>query len=116
MNDVLARWNDLESLEAIEEILSCCGSTAWAERMTSQRPFDDEASLLITSDEIWRSLCPADWLQAFKSHPRIGESRASVSMGAQSANWSGQEQKGVALAADDVKALLAEGNRAFEEK
>lgn len=116
MNDMLARWNESEPSEASEQVLPCCGSTVWAGRMTNERPFDDEASLLITSDEIWSSLGPPDWLEAFKSHPRIGELRASVPTGAQSANWSEQEQKDVAVAPDDVRIALAEGNRAFEEK
>lgn len=116
MNEALARWNKLEPSEAAKEILPCCGSPAWVEGMTSRRPFDDEDSLLISSDEVWRNLRSSDWLEAFKSHPRIGESRARVSTGARSANWSEQEQKDVAVAQDDVKHRLAEGNRAFEEK
>ena len=116
MNKVLAQWNKLESSEAAKELLPCCGSTAWVEGMTKKRPFDDEASLLISSDEVWRTLRSSDWLEAFKSHPRIGESRASVSTGGRSANWSEQEQKDVAVAQDDMRHRLAEGNRAFEEK
>jgi 2-oxo-4-hydroxy-4-carboxy-5-ureidoimidazoline decarboxylase len=116
MNEVLARWNGLDPQEAEKEILSCCGSNAWVRGMTSSRPFDDEASLLIASDEVWRNLAPHDWLEAFKSHPRIGESRASVSSGARSENWSEQEQKGVSAGGDDLKHKLVEGNRAFEEK
>ena len=116
MSEVLSRWNESKQSEASEQILPCCGSTAWAERMANARPFDDETCLLITSDEIWRSLGPADWLQAFKSHPRIGELRTGVSTGAQSANWSKQEQIGVAVAPDDVRTALVDGNRAFEER
>lgn len=116
MNEVLARWNKLESSEAAKEISACCGSLVWVEGMTSKRPFDDEASLLISSDEVWRNLRSSDWLDAFKSHPRIGESRADVSPGPRSANWSEQEQKDVAVAQGDIKRRLAEGNRAFEEK
>jgi 2-oxo-4-hydroxy-4-carboxy-5-ureidoimidazoline decarboxylase len=116
MNEVLARWNKLASSEAAKEISPCCGSLVWVEGMTSKRPFDDEASLLISSDEVWRNLRSSDWLDAFKSHPRIGESRADVSTGTRSANWSEQEQKDVAVAQGDIKRRLAEGNRAFEEK
>ena len=116
MNRVLARWNKLEPVEAAKEILPCCGSNAWVRGITGKRPFDDEASLLVTSDKVWLSLEPRDWLEAFKSHPRIGESRAGVSIGAQSENWSEQEQKDIATAENDLKQRLAEGNRAFEEK
>lgn len=116
MNEVVKRWNKLDPAAAAREILSCCGSTSWSEEMTTLRPFADEASLLISSDEVWRGLEPADWLEAFKSHPRIGESRASVATGERSEHWSGQEQKNVSTGAEDVKQKLAEGNRIFEEK
>lgn len=116
MDEVLARWNELESAEAAEEILTCCGATAWVEGMICRRPFDDEAAVLITADEVWRKLGPGDWLEAFKAHPKIGESRAAVQTGERSANWSEQEQKSVVAAPGDVKLRLAEGNRAYEEK
>jgi 2-oxo-4-hydroxy-4-carboxy-5-ureidoimidazoline decarboxylase len=113
---VLARWNQAPSAEAAREILSCCGSTAWAERLTQRRPFADHALLLIVSDEICRSLTPTDWLQAFRSHPRIGESSANAQAPARSAAWSQQEQSRVAHAGDGIKSALADANRAYEEK
>jgi 2-oxo-4-hydroxy-4-carboxy-5-ureidoimidazoline decarboxylase len=116
VNDVLALWNKAPSAEAAREILSCCGSTAWAERVTQGRPFADPASLLIVSDEIWRNLAPADWREAFRSHPRIGESSASAQAPALSAAWSRQEQGRVTNADDDTKSALADANRAYEEK
>jgi len=116
MSEVLARWNELDSVEAAKEILPCCGAKAWAERLIGKRPFDDEAAVLITSDEIWRSLGASDWLEAFQSHPKIGESRAAVSTGGHSAAWSLQEQKNVAVAQEGIKAELAKGNREYEEK
>jgi 2-oxo-4-hydroxy-4-carboxy-5-ureidoimidazoline decarboxylase len=116
VNDSLARWNQAPSAEAAREILSCCGSTAWAARLTERRPFAQTAALLAASDEIWCSVTPADWLEAFRSHPRIGESSASALAPARSAAWSRQEQDRVTNAADDLKSALAEANRAYEEK
>src|SRR5262245_36520729 len=116
MNEVLARWNEMDSVEAAKEILPCCGSKAWAAGLSSKRPFEDEAAILITSDEIWRSLGMADWLQAFQSHPKIGESRAAMPAGGHSAAWSQQEQKSVAFAAEDIKGELAKGNSEYEER
>jgi len=116
MNEVLARWNELRMADAAKEILSCCGASAWAEGMISKRPFEDEAEMLITSDEVWRGLGSSDWLEAFRSHPKIGESRAIAPSGERSAAWSEQEQKNVAGAQEHVKNALAEGNQAYEEK
>lgn len=116
MNDVLVRWNGAPAAEAAKEILPCCGSTAWAERLTQRRPFADHASLLAASNQIWFSLTPADWLEAFRSHPRIGESSASMTASARSAAWSRQEQDRIAPADDETKSALAAANRAYEEK
>jgi len=92
MNPVLARWNSLRPIDASKEILPCCGSKAWADGMTNRRPISDETALLAASDEIWWSLSEADWLEAFRSHPRIGESRAH-SGPVRSAKWSTEEQR-----------------------
>jgi 2-oxo-4-hydroxy-4-carboxy-5-ureidoimidazoline decarboxylase len=113
MVKVLARWNFLPSAAAVDEILPCCGSRAWAAAMVARRPLPEESTLLAASDEIWRGLAEADWLEAFRSHPRIGESRPGES---QSAAWSTQEQRGVVDADDGAGVALADGNRAYERR
>jgi OHCU decarboxylase len=102
--------------QAAEEILPCCGSRAWAQRMASCRPFKDVASVVATSDRIWRELSVADWSEAFQSHPRIGERGNPAAASAQSAAWSMQEQRGVTGAADAVAVALAEGNQQYERR
>jgi 2-oxo-4-hydroxy-4-carboxy-5-ureidoimidazoline decarboxylase len=116
MSEALARWNGLPAEDAAKEVLPCCGSNAWAEGMAARRPFADLATLLAASDETWRNLPVEDWMEAFRSHPRIGESQASQSLSAQSAAWSAQEQRNVAVAADAVKIALAEANREYERR
>ena len=116
MSEVLARWNGLPHEEAAREILACCGSRTWATNMVSKRPIQDEVSLLATSDAIWRGLGEEDWLEAFRSHPRIGESRAEEVSPAQSSAWSAQEQQKAATADEAVKMALKWGNREYEQK
>jgi 2-oxo-4-hydroxy-4-carboxy-5-ureidoimidazoline decarboxylase len=82
--------------------------------MAKRRPLDEE-SLLTVSDEIWRGLPEADWQEAFRSHPRIGETKAPKDASQQSAAWSGQEQRKVADADDTAKLALAEANREYEQ-
>ena len=55
-------------------------------------------------------------MEAFRSHPRIGESQASQSPSAQSAAWSTLEQQNVGAAGDAVKIALAEANREYERR
>jgi 2-oxo-4-hydroxy-4-carboxy-5-ureidoimidazoline decarboxylase len=116
MNEVLARWNDLSPEEAAEEILPCCGSKAWATQMASRRPLFDEAALLAASDEAWKALTESDWIEAFRTHPRIGESESQVPRSATAAKWSGEEQRKVESASEDVKQALADGNHAYEQR
>ena len=116
MSRVLVRWHEMSTEEAAEEILPCCGSRTWAREMAAQRPIRDETALLAANDEACGRLAVADWMEAFRSHPRIGQSRAEAYPSARSAAWSGQEQKSVSAAGDAIKAALAEGNRAYEER
>jgi 2-oxo-4-hydroxy-4-carboxy-5-ureidoimidazoline decarboxylase len=116
MSGVLERWNVVSVEEAVKEILPCCGSKAWAGGMATQRPFPDVTTLLAASDQTWSNLTAEDWMEAFRSHPRIGESRAAPSATTQSASWSAQEQKNVVAAGDAVKVALVEANREYERR
>jgi 2-oxo-4-hydroxy-4-carboxy-5-ureidoimidazoline decarboxylase len=116
MSKVLARWNRLPAEAAANEIMPCCGSKAWAAGVAGRRPFPDVTTLLATADETWSNLTAADWMEAFRSHPRIGESRAVQSASAQSATWSTQEQRDVASAEEAVKIALADANKEYERR
>ena len=116
VNRILARWNQLHAATAEEEILPCCGSRAWARQMAAQRPFEDVATLLATSDRIWLALSMADWLEALQSHPRIGETRSHLESSARSQQWSAQEQIRATESPEAVKHALAKGNREYERK
>lgn len=116
MNVVLTRWNSMPSENAVEEVLPCCGSRAWARAMVARRPIQTEVDLLVACDGIWKDLPVSDWIEAFQSHPRIGDSKAPSAASGQSAAWSKKEQENVGSAGDAVKVALAEGNRAYEQR
>jgi 2-oxo-4-hydroxy-4-carboxy-5-ureidoimidazoline decarboxylase len=84
--------------------------------MASKRPIQDGALLIATSDGIWRGLGELDWFEAFRSHPRIGESHAERDAPAQSSAWSAQEQQKAATADEAVKMALKWGNREYQQK
>jgi 2-oxo-4-hydroxy-4-carboxy-5-ureidoimidazoline decarboxylase len=116
ISDVLARWNALQPEQAAEEIFPCCGSKAWANGMAARRALRDEAALLSACDQVWKNLRESDWLEAFRTHPRIGESQSPAASPARSAAWSGEEQRKVGSADENVMFALAEGNRAYEQR
>jgi OHCU decarboxylase len=112
----LAWLNALSAREATQEFLKCCGSKRWARAMTHRRPYAGVEDLTLTSDKIWWSLDRADWLEAFRSHPKIGGKKAAEIVSEQSQQWSGQEQAGVASAAQQTRDELAQLNREYEAK
>lgn len=109
----LADLNALDEDAAAGALLRCCGSARWARRMAAARPFADAGSMAVAGDAIWTALEPADWLEAFAAHPKIGSGRPG---GTGQAGWSGQEQAGVAGAADQTRRRLADANRDYEAR
>jgi 2-oxo-4-hydroxy-4-carboxy-5-ureidoimidazoline decarboxylase len=59
-------------------------------------------------------LRPADWSEAFESHPRIGDREKPAAATAQSAEWSSQEQRRAVASDDAIKQALSQGNREYE--
>jgi len=116
MSAVLKLWNSLSREDAAKEILHCCGSKAWADGMAAQRPFSDVTTLLAASDKTWGNLTAADRMAAFRSHPRIGETRPLQSASVKSQTWSAQEQKNVAEADGDLKLAMAKANQEYEQR
>jgi 2-oxo-4-hydroxy-4-carboxy-5-ureidoimidazoline decarboxylase len=116
VNPVLARWNGLPIDEAAAEILSCCGSRAWARKLASLRPFAEEESLFRAAEACWQDLPEEDWLEAFRSHPRIGEQHAQSKTTATSAAWSRSEQGQMKDADAEIVSRIRQGHRAYEER
>jgi len=116
MNPVLRRWNRLSPEHAEKEILPCCGAAAWARELANRRPFENQDFLLAASDEIWRGLRPSDWLEAFRKHPRIGESKVPPAASGRSAAWSAEEQQTASSAVESIREALAEANREYERR
>jgi 2-oxo-4-hydroxy-4-carboxy-5-ureidoimidazoline decarboxylase len=116
VNELLARWNALPSREAAAEILSCCGSRGWAAQVAAMRPVADEQTLFAAADRCWKHLPEADWLEAFRSHPRIGEKHAQAKTTATSAAWSSGEQSQMKDADAAILLRMQEGHRAYEER
>lgn len=107
--------NALPAAQAEAELLACCGSRRWARETAARRPFGGVGALLAAADEVWWSLAPDDWHEAFRAHPRIGERKAErPEQGTE--RWSGQEQAGLRDADAALRLELADANRAYEER
>jgi 2-oxo-4-hydroxy-4-carboxy-5-ureidoimidazoline decarboxylase len=110
----LARFNALPAADAHDELLTCCHSPVWAERMTSGRPYSSAKDAVRQSSAIVAMLTVADLEAALSAHPRIGE-RPDADEG-RSAAWSAQEQAGVADVDEETARELVEFNLEYEQR
>lgn len=108
--------NEVSADDAHAEFLKCCGSKRWARAMTDARPFESLDEVLAEADRVWWSLSEADWMEAFRAHPKIGEKKAATAQSAEAQKWSAQEQAGVAVASAQTISQLAERNREYENR
>ena len=114
--DSIDRINSLASEQAEAEFLKCCGSRRWAAKITAERPFENVEEMVTAADRIWWALESADWLEAFDSHPKIGEKKAAASVARESLTWSETEQSGTHDSTQQTMEELAELNRKYQEK
>jgi 2-oxo-4-hydroxy-4-carboxy-5-ureidoimidazoline decarboxylase len=136
----LDNLNSLSQTDAQAAFLSCCGSRRWAQAMAARRPYASAAELSAAAEQIWRTLAREDWLEAFASHPKIGDrdvlrkqfasnADANREIGvpdrdrdrlgkkfASTASLAAREQAGVTNASEGTLQALAEGNRQYEAR
>lgn len=119
MNEAAIRLLDaLPPEQLAAELGHCCGASRFVTELAARRPFGSEAALFAAAAAVEQQLSPADWLEAFSHHPRIGDVAALrlKYASAQSKSWSQAEQAGVAAAEEEVLQALAAGNAAYEER
>jgi OHCU decarboxylase len=112
----VAELNAMSGANASKLLSDCCGSARWVSGMVARRPFGSRAGVLSTADDIWRSLDPGDWREAFSHHPRIGERQSAVPLSDRGSAWAMREQSGVGQASSDVRVDLAAANRDYERR
>jgi 2-oxo-4-hydroxy-4-carboxy-5-ureidoimidazoline decarboxylase len=104
----LTELNVADHAQARQALLRCCGSDLWTKRMLDSRPFSGSGHLHATAEAIWRELGCDDWLQAFSTHPKVGERNNNT--------WSAQEQRGMAEAPIEAAENMARLNEQYEAK
>jgi 2-oxo-4-hydroxy-4-carboxy-5-ureidoimidazoline decarboxylase len=112
----LGRLNSLDPAQAEQEFLKCCGSEEWAKRMIVERPFEDFDDLIAKADRVWWLLEPQDWLEAFQSHPKIGQKKPEQQTSVEAQAWSEQEQSGTRNSTQKTRGALVALNDVYEEK
>jgi 2-oxo-4-hydroxy-4-carboxy-5-ureidoimidazoline decarboxylase len=101
-------FNGLTDRDMVHLLLEVCSSPRWAQQVSAGRPFAGADALLDRADRVLAELPLAEIDAAVAGHPRIGgrvDNAASA--------W---EQAGLADADDTLRARLAAGNAAYEDK
>jgi 2-oxo-4-hydroxy-4-carboxy-5-ureidoimidazoline decarboxylase len=111
--DELARFNGLASAAAREQLLACCSSPVWADRMTAGRPYSSARDAVRQSSAIVAMLTVPELEAALAGHPRIGERPAGTEPAAE---WSRAEQSGVSSSDEATRQALADGNQEYERQ
>ena len=113
---VLRQLNAMDGPELRASLADLCAAPAWIEAVAAARPFKTAEALLHAVDAAGTGVSDADWREAFRHHPRIGERLAERRPSDAAQSMSSREQAAVEQASRDDLAALAEGNRAYEER
>ncbi len=116
MNKVSKYLNELSESEVQSTLEKCCATRPWIDRMAASRPFADDWAVKSAATEIWNSLPPDGWLQAFEAHPRIGDAKSLQTKFGNTSGWAAGEQSGAATAGEATISRLAAGNDAYFQK
>lgn len=117
MNDDASAWlNGLDTDSAEAALLRCCGSSWWAARVAAERPYANPEALAAAAERAFDAMPDDAWLEAIRSHPKIGDFESLKMKYAGNREWSGGEQAGAAAADEATLRRLAAGNNAYERR
>ena len=111
----LEELNQGDSEQACIELLKCCGSSQWTEKMLAARPYNSVSHLLELEGQIWSDLGEVDYLEAFAAHPNIGTSKPPDNA-KNTESWTSKEQAGMMSADEQTKLKLKTKNQKYAEK
>jgi len=107
--------NHCDIKQAHIELLKCCGSSLWTEKMLAVRPYNSVSHLLELAGQIWSDLGEVDYLEAFAAHPKIGASKPPDNA-KNTESWTSKEQAGMMSADEQTKLKLKTKNKKYAEK
>lgn len=117
MNEEVILWlNELSAEAARRELHKCCGARWWCDQMVAARPFVDASAIQAAADSAFKAMPREAWLEAFSSHPKIGDLDSLRMRLAGNKQWSAGEQAGVETSDERTLQGLADGNTNYEQR
>ena len=111
----IAQFDQLPSGEKNELLGMCCSSSAWIKRMLAIFPVQNLVDLLEYAEEEWYDCNPADWLEAFQNHIKIGDTETIENNTEKNADWVRTEQSFIKNSNPDRLDELQKANELYEE-
>jgi 2-oxo-4-hydroxy-4-carboxy-5-ureidoimidazoline decarboxylase len=105
----LARLNSADGETAARLLREVCSCRAWSDALLAGRPYAGAGALCAANDTAMAALTADDLREAMAGHPPIGRP-------APGDPTSAREQRGMARAAEDLKAELLELNLAYQQR
>jgi 2-oxo-4-hydroxy-4-carboxy-5-ureidoimidazoline decarboxylase len=106
-------FNDEPADRAAEVLQACNAAPRFAAEILAGRPYPDAEALATRAEEVARALPWEQVALALAAHPRIGDRVEGASAEAAASR---REQSAMSDADADLRAELAEGNRAYEAR
>jgi len=111
----IGEFDHLEEKQKAALLESCCNSSAWVKKMLSIFPIQNLIDLLQYAEEEWYECNPADWLEAFKNHIRIGDIKSLQQRSGPIRECASAEQAGILNASPEIMQELEKANELYEE-
>lgn len=111
----IADFDNLGIAEKKRLLAECCNSTSWIKKMIGIFPVQDLVDLLEYAEEEWYECNPAEWLEAFQNHIRIGDVDAIEKNTTINTDWVKNEQAVFFNASPAVLKSLEKENELYEE-
>ncbi|XP_065875531.1 uric acid degradation bifunctional protein TTL isoform X2 [Euphorbia lathyris] len=101
-----------------KDFFACCGSTKFAEDMAQNCPFISIEEAITVAKSIWfNEVNVHGWLEAFSSHPQIGQSPSPAQTSDTASQWSkGEQSTALATATISSSQELSEWNTRYKQK
>ena len=111
----IADFDNLQIDEKKRLLAQCCNSSSWIKKMIEIFPVQDLVDLLEYAEEEWYDCNPAEWLEAFENHIKIGDIQSIEKNTIINANWVRNEQAIFFNASAETLSQLEKKNELYEE-